>query len=54
MEYNYTMTDYLSEWKKQIRETAIDECIEIVKFYRNSYDGIEWAIRDMRELKSKL
>ena len=31
---------------------AIDECIEIVKFHRDSWDGIEWAIRDIEELKA--
>ena len=41
----------LVEWEKQIRETAIDECIKIVKFHRDSWDGIEWAIRDIEELK---
>lgn len=30
---------------------AIDECIKIVKFHRDSWDGIEWAIRDIEELK---
>ena len=41
----------LVEWEKQIRETAIDDCIKIVKFHRDSWDGIEWAIRDIEELK---
>ena len=31
---------------------AIDDCIEIAKFYRDSWDGIEWAIRDIEELKA--
>ena len=31
---------------------AIDECIKIVKFHRDSWDGIEWAIRDIEELKA--
>ena len=30
---------------------AIDECIGIVKFYQNQYDGIYWAIRELEELK---
>ena len=42
----------LVEWEKQIRETAIDECIKIVKFHRDSWDGIEWAIRDIEKLKA--
>ena len=33
------------------RNKAIDECIKIVKFHRDSWDGIEWAIRDIEELK---
>ena len=41
----------LPELKKQIREEAIDECIKIVKFHRDSWDGIEWTIRDIEELK---
>ena len=32
---------------------AIDECIKIVKFYRDSWDGIEWAIRDIEYLKGR-
>ena len=42
----------LEEHEKQIRETAIDECIKIVKFHRDSWNGIEWAIRDIEELKA--
>ena len=41
----------LVEWEKQIRKTAIDDCIKIVKFHRDSWNGIEWAIRDIEELK---
>ena len=41
----------LVEWEKQIRAKAIDDCIEIVKFHRDSWDGIEWAIRDIEQLK---
>ena len=33
------------------RNKAIDDCLEIVKFHRDSWDGIEWAIRDIAELK---
>ena len=42
----------LVEWEKQIRKTAIDDCIKIVKFHRDSWNGIEWAIRDIEELKA--
>ena len=31
---------------------AIDECLEIVKFHKDNWDGIEWAIRDIEELKA--
>ena len=31
---------------------AIDECLEIVKFLKDNWDGIEWAIRDIEELKA--
>ena len=33
------------------RNKAIDDCLEIVKFHRASWDGIEWAIKDIEELK---
>ena len=42
----------LVEWEKQIRAEAIDDCIKIVKFHRDSWNGIEWAIRDIEELKA--
>lgn len=35
------------------RNKAIDECLEIVKFYRNDWDGIEWAIRRIEEIKNE-
>ena len=43
----------LIEWEKQIRAEVIDDCIEIAKFHRDSWDGIEWAIRDIEELKAR-
>ena len=30
---------------------AIDECLEIVKFHKDNWDGIEWAIKDIEGLK---
>lgn len=30
---------------------AINDCIKILKFHRNSWNGIECAIRDIEELK---
>ena len=41
------------EWEKQIRAEVIDDCIEIVKFQRDSWDGIEWAIKDLEDLKER-
>ena len=41
----------LVEWEKQIKSNAINECLEIVKFHRDSWNGIEWAIMDIEELK---
>lgn len=41
------------EWKKQIRKKAIEECLEIVKFYKNEWDGIYWAIDYIEELKER-
>ena len=32
---------------------AINDCLEIVKFHRNSRGTIEWAIRDIEELRKK-
>ena len=31
---------------------ALDDCIKIAKAYRNTWDGIELAIRDIEELKA--
>ena len=42
----------LVEWEKQIRVTAIDDCFEILKLYRDTWNGIELAIRDIEELKN--
>ena len=41
----------LVEWENQIRAKAIDDCIDIVKFHRGTWDGIEWAIKDIEQLK---
>ena len=45
--YNHDKEITISE-----RNKAIDDCIKIVKFHRDSWDGIEWAIRDIEELKA--
>ena len=50
------LTDYdrlFKQMEKQIRAETIDECLEIVKFYRNDWDGIEWAIRRIEEIKNE-
>ena len=54
LEYKFYYDRLFRRMEKQIREEAINDCVEIVKFHRDSYDGIEWAIRDIEELKSKL
>ena len=43
----------LSRYAENQYNKAIDDCIKIVKFYRDSWDGIEWAIRDIEELKER-
>ena len=43
----------LVEWEKQIRAEVIDECIKIVKFHKDTWDGIEWAIKDIEDLKER-
>ena len=45
--------DELSRYTENQYNKAIDDCIKIVKFYRDSWDGIEWAIRDIEELKER-
>ena len=35
------------------RNKTIAECLDILRFHRDSWDGIEWAIRDIEELKRK-
>ena len=55
--YNTNPPRYTIEQKELVKFVnfiygkAIDDCINIVKFYRDSWDGIEWAIRDIEELK---
>lgn len=36
----------------RMKNHEIDECIKIVKFHKDNWDGIEWAIRDIEELKA--
>ena len=38
---------------REMYNKAIDECLEILKFYRNDWDGIEWAIRRIEEIKNE-
>ena len=49
--YKYDVSSF-EELVTNARNKAIDDCIEIVKFYRDSWDGIECAIRDIEELKA--
>ena len=39
--------------RKLERNKSIVECLEILRFHRDSWDGIEWAIRDIEDLKRK-
>ena len=43
----------LVEWEKQIKAKAIGECIDIAKFHRDTWDAIEYAIKDIEELLMK-
>ena len=38
---------------KQIRKEAIEECLKIVKFHENNWDGICWAIDELEQLKER-
>lgn len=51
LEHKFYYDRLFKQMEKQIRANAIDDCIEIVKFHRDSWDGIEWAIRDIEQLK---
>lgn len=35
------------------RSKAIDDCLEILRFHCDSWDGIEWAIKDIEELRER-
>lgn len=43
---------YCINRNKEFYNKAIDHCIKIAKAYRNTWDGIELAIRDIEELKA--
>ena len=53
LEYHQSILDCLIELRKRRNNHDIEECIEIVEFYRNLWNGIEWAIEDLKELKEK-
>ena len=42
------------ELEKEIRKEAIEDCLKIVKFYENEWDGIYWAIKEIEELKERM
>lgn len=44
----------LEKLKKQIRKKTIEECLKIVKFHENNWDGICWAIDDLEQLKESV
>lgn len=33
------------------RQNVIEECLNIIKFHENDWDGISWAIKELEELK---
>lgn len=41
----------IKEHDEEIYNKAIDDCLEILYFHQNEYDGIQWAIREIEELK---
>lgn len=41
----------LDRIRKYERNKAIEECLKIVEFYKDNWDGIEWAIREIEEFK---
>ena len=43
----------IKEHDAAIRKQTIEECLAIVKFYENQYDGICWAIRDLEQMKGE-
>ena len=50
LEHKFYYDRLFKQIEKQMRTETINECLEIVKFHRDSWDGIEWAIRDIEEL----
>lgn len=53
MELKNTIKEIHDNVSKEMYCKAIDDCIEIAKFYRNNWDGIELAIKDIEKLKKK-
>ena len=41
----------IDEAIKEIYNKTIDDCLKILYFHQNEYDGIQWAIREIEELK---
>lgn len=43
--------DVCKKIQMQAYNNAIDNCLKILYFHQNEYDGIQWAIREIEELK---
>ena len=48
---NMTIDEAIKEHDEEIYNKAIDDCLKILYFHQNEYDGIQWAIREIEELK---
>ena len=35
------------------RNKAIVDCLEILRFHRDRWDGIEWVIKDIEDLRER-
>lgn len=54
-EYKQKSDGWMSdEAERNLYKNAIDKCIEIVEFHKDNWDGIEWALIDMKELKEHI
>ena len=43
--------DVCEKMQMQAYNKAVDNCLKILYFHQNEYDGIQWAIREIEELK---
>lgn len=50
---NIPIEELVLDARADERAKVLDECIGIVKYHENEYDGICWAIRELEELKEQ-